>query len=117
MLHCAVSYSIENNTVALDRPCVYTLYMCTYACYTHGHTVFVHFCITYDTVTVEPSNKGHFGTNISFVILSFLERLSFSLRFKIDLHVLFVWVLEECSLLRGAYFGVSTIECFTVHGP
>ncbi len=79
--------------------------------YAHGHTVYVHFCITYDTVTVEPSNKGHFGTNISYVILSFTERLSFSLRFKIDLHVLFVWVLEECPLLRGVLFIVPILEC------
>ena len=31
---------------------------------------------------VEPLNKGHFGTNINYAALSFVERLSSSWRFK-----------------------------------
>ena len=32
--------------------------------------------------TVEPPNKGHFGNNINSSLLSFVERLSSSRRFK-----------------------------------
>ena len=33
-------------------------------------------------ITVEPPNKGHFGDNINSAVLSFVERLSSSRRFK-----------------------------------
>ena len=32
--------------------------------------------------TVKPPNKGHFGNNINLSLLSFVERLSSSRRFK-----------------------------------
>ena len=42
-------------------------------------------CILYSSV--EPPNKGHFGDNINSAVVSFVERLSSSRRFKNVLEV------------------------------
>ena len=38
--------------------------------------------LEYDSNTVEPPNKGHFGDNINSDVVSFVERLSSLRRFK-----------------------------------
>ena len=49
------------------------------------------------TCTVEPPNKGHVGGNINSAVLTFLERLSFSRRFKMYREANF-WDLGPCPL-------------------
>ena len=39
-------------------------------------------CFVHSTFIVKPPNKGHFGNNINSSLLSFVERLSSSRRFK-----------------------------------
>jgi len=53
-----------------------------------------------NSYTVEPLNKGHFGNNINSAVMSFVERLFSSRRFKLyyNYRKTIIWDLEKCPL-------------------
>ena len=58
--------------------------------------------LEYDSNTVEPPNKGHFGCNINSDVVSFVERLSSLRRFKKYWKQMFGTL--TCVLCREVYY-------------
>ena len=57
-------------------------------------------------ITVEPPNKGYFGKNINSVVMSFVERLSSSWRFKKHIRTTgkpIIWDIEKCPCREVCY--------------